>query len=63
MGLSISDAIRLTLMRVVAEKAMPFELRVTNTVTTAAMTASRGGEGVARFNAADDLMADLNAVA
>ena len=61
MGLSLSDAIRLMLVRVVAEKAMPFEVRVPNAVTAAAMEASRKGEGVARFNSIEDLMADLNA--
>lgn len=37
MGLSVSDAIRLLFVRVAAEKAMPFDLRVPNTETQAAM--------------------------
>jgi len=37
MGLSVSDAIRLFLTRVAADGAIPFELRVPNAVTIAAM--------------------------
>ena len=38
MGLSVSDAVRVFLKRVVAEQAMPFEVRVPNVETRAAMT-------------------------
>ena len=37
MGLSVSDAVRVFLMRVVADKRMPFELKVPNIETRAAM--------------------------
>jgi len=37
MGLSISDAVRVFLMRVVADKQLPFELKVPNAETRAAM--------------------------
>ncbi|WP_337431486.1 type II toxin-antitoxin system RelB/DinJ family antitoxin [Bilophila sp.] len=37
MGLSLSDAVRLLLVRVAAEKALPFEIRVPNTNTIRAM--------------------------
>jgi DNA-damage-inducible protein J len=37
MGLSVSDAVRVFLMRVVAEQQMPFALKVPNTQTRAAM--------------------------
>lgn len=37
MGLSVSDAIRVFLMRVAAEKRLPFALRVPNAETRAAM--------------------------
>jgi len=37
MGLSVSDAVRVFLKRVVAEQAMPFEIRVPNIETRAAM--------------------------
>jgi len=38
MGLSVSDAVRVFLKRVVAEQAMPFDVRVPNAQTRAAMT-------------------------
>ncbi|HEX5338311.1 MAG TPA: type II toxin-antitoxin system RelB/DinJ family antitoxin [Gallionella sp.] len=41
MGLSVSDAVRLFLKRVVAEQAMPLELKVPNAETRAAMEESR----------------------
>ena len=44
MGLSLSDAFRLLLKRVAAEKALPFEPLVPNTETVAAMKAARRGE-------------------
>ena len=37
MGLSVSDAVRVFLKRVVAEKQMPFELKAPNATTLAAM--------------------------
>ena len=37
MGLSVSDAVRVFLMRVVAEKQLPFALKVPNAETRAAM--------------------------
>ncbi len=41
MGLTVSDAVRLFLKRVVAEQAMPIELKVPNAETRAAMEESR----------------------
>lgn len=60
MGLSVSDAVRLFLKRVVADQAFPLELKVPNARTLAAMAeadeiAERGG----RFDSADDLIADI----
>lgn len=37
MGLSVSDAVRVFLMRVVAEQQLPFELKVPNRLTRDAM--------------------------
>lgn len=37
MGLSVSDAVRVFLLRVIAEKQMPFALKVPNTGTRSAM--------------------------
>jgi len=60
MGLSVSDAVRVLLTRVAAEKALPFEVKVPNAATAAAMREARQG-GLASFNNASDLLADLNA--
>jgi len=62
MGLSISDAVRVLLTRVAVEKALPFEVRVPNATTRAAIEESRRG-GLRSFASVDDLMADLNAPA
>lgn len=59
MGLSLSDAIRLLFVRVAAEKALPFEIRVPNAETQAAMRDARAGK-VARFAGVEELLADLN---
>ena len=60
MGLTVSDAVRVFLTRVVAEQQMPFAVKVPNAETRAAMTELDTGKGV-RFNSVADLMADLNA--
>ncbi len=60
MGLSISDAVRVLLTRVAAEKALPFEVKVPNAVTRTAIEEARRG-GLRSFDSVDDLMADLNA--
>ena len=41
MGLTVSDAVRLLLHRVVAEQALPLELKVPNADTVAAMQEAR----------------------
>ena len=61
MGLTVSDAVRVFLMRVVAEQQLPFPLRVPNTETRAAMTEADAivrAHG-ARFATADALFDDL----
>ena len=60
MGLSLSDAVRLLLKRVAAEKALPFELLVPNTETVEAMKAARRGDVVA-VGRSSRLLASLNA--
>jgi len=60
MGLSVSDAVRVLLTRVAAEKALPFDVKVPNATTVAAMREARAGK-VASFRNVSDLMADLNA--
>ncbi len=60
MGLSVSDAIRLMLVRVAAEKALPFPVDVPNAETVAAMEEARAG-GLPRANSVKELLAELNA--
>ncbi len=60
MGLSISDAVRIFLNRVVVEKAIPFEVRVPNAETMAAIRELESGKG-AHFDSIENLMEDLNA--
>jgi DNA-damage-inducible protein J len=61
MGLSVSEAVRLFLVRVVADQALPFELKVPNARTRRAM--AEADEIVrsrrARFATADELFANL----
>ncbi|MEC5213531.1 DNA-damage-inducible protein J [Polaromonas sp. CG_9.5] len=61
MGLSISDAVRLFLRRVVIDQAFPLELKVPNAQTLAAMDESRAmmASRRARFATSDALFADL----
>ncbi len=59
MGLSVSDAIRLMLVRVVSDKALPFDVRIPNAETQAAMRDIQAGK-VKRFDSVEALMADLN---
>lgn len=41
MGLTVSDVVRMTLTRIAKDKALPFELRIPNAETRAAMEESR----------------------
>lgn len=59
MGLSLSDAFRLLLKRVAAEKALPFEPLAPNTETIQAMKAARRGE-LTVAGTPDALLASLN---
>ncbi len=58
MGMSVSDAVRMMLVRVVAEKALPFDVRVPNAKTVKAMQATDKKQGK-RFRSAKDLFEDL----
>jgi len=60
MGLTVSDAFRLMLIRVAKEKALPFEPLVPNAKTVRAMKQARRGK-LAAFRSAGALMADLHA--
>lgn len=61
MGLSISDAVRVFLKRVVADKQLPFELKAPNATTRAAL--SEADEIVRnrrdRFTTAGDILNDI----
>ena len=60
MGLSISDAIRLLMLRVADERRLPFDVRVPNATTRKAIVEIEAGKGQ-RFASVEDLMADLHA--
>jgi DNA-damage-inducible protein J len=59
MGITVSDAIRMMLVQAVAEKALPFEVKVPNAETVAALRDSRNGE-VTRVTSVDDLFEDID---
>jgi DNA-damage-inducible protein J len=60
MGLSVSDAIRLLMLRIADEKRLPFEIRVPNAATLRARTELEAGKGK-RFKSVKSLMDDLHA--
>ena len=59
MGLSVSDAIRMLMIRIAREKALPFDVRIPNEETRAAMRELQEG-GAKTFSTVADPMADLN---
>lgn len=59
-GLTVSDAVRMMLVRVVAEKALPFDPLMPNDETIEAIKAARRGELVTA-GTVDELLADLHA--
>jgi DNA-damage-inducible protein J len=59
MGVSISDAIRLLMMRIVDERRLPFDVKVPSATTRKAIAELEAGKGK-RFATTDALMADLN---
>jgi DNA-damage-inducible protein J len=60
MGLSISDAIRLLMLRIADERRLPFEVKAPNATTRKAIAELEAGNGKP-FNSIEALMADLNA--
>jgi DNA-damage-inducible protein J len=58
-GLTVSDAFRLMMMRIAKDKALPFEPLVPNTETIEAMKAARRGDLVT-VDAPDKLLASLD---
>jgi DNA-damage-inducible protein J len=61
MGLSVSDAVRILLIRVVSDQAFPLELKVPNAETRLAMEEARAimKARAARFETVDALIDDL----
>lgn len=59
-GLTVSDAVRLMLIKISKEHALPFDPFIPNEETVAAMLEARRGRGKS-FKSVKDLMADLNA--
>ena len=63
MGLSMADAVRILLSRVIADRAFPLELKVPNAETRAAMAEADeiADARQPRFHKPQDLLADLEA--
>ena len=59
MGLSVSDAIRLLMVRVAEEKRFPFTIQVPNRTTVEAMKELADGKG-RRFDSVEELFRDLD---
>ena len=59
MGLTVSDAIRLLLLRVADEKRLPFAIQVPNAATLKAMKELDDGKGQ-RFESPKELFRDLD---
>jgi len=62
LGLTVSDIVRMTLTRVAKDGAVPFDLKVPNAGTKAAIREARAmsGRRRARFKDAADLLDDLD---
>jgi DNA-damage-inducible protein J len=60
MGLSISDAIRMLMLRIADERRLPFDVKVPNATTRKAIAELEAGKGKSFKNVAA-LMADLHA--
>lgn len=58
MGLSVSDAIRLLMLRIADEQRLPFAVQVPNATTAKTMAELDGSKGK-RFDNADELFQDL----
>jgi DNA-damage-inducible protein J len=59
MGLSISDAVRILLTRVVADRVFPFQLKAPNAETIAAMEAAREDKNRKEVGTLTDLWTEL----
>lgn len=59
MGLSVSDAIRLLMLRIADEKRLPFAVQVPNATTAKALEELEAGKGK-RFDNVDELFKDTD---
>ncbi|WP_123193507.1 type II toxin-antitoxin system RelB/DinJ family antitoxin [Pannonibacter phragmitetus] len=60
MGLSVSDAIRLLMIRIADEQRLPFAVKIPNAETRIAIAEIESGKGK-KVASVEDLMADLHA--
>jgi DNA-damage-inducible protein J len=62
LGLTVSDVVRITLTRIAKDKALPFELKIPNAATQAAMEESRAMMAAKRagFSKGQELIDDLD---
>ncbi|UVC11757.1 type II toxin-antitoxin system RelB/DinJ family antitoxin [Rhizobium sp. TH2] len=60
MGLTVSDAFRMMMVRIAREKALPFDPLIPNDETIEAIKAARRGE-LTTVGSVDELFASLNA--
>lgn len=59
MGLTVSDLIRITLTKVAKEKALPFDMRIPNTLTAKTIADSENGINIHKAKDVDDLFDKL----
>ena len=59
MGLTVSDLVRIVLTRVAKDKALPFEMRISNKLTAKTLTQSEQGVDIHLAKDADDLYGQL----
>jgi DNA-damage-inducible protein J len=59
MGLTVSDYIRLALIRVAQDKAVPFPIKAPNALTAETLRKAERGEDVFRANDAEELFKEL----
>jgi len=59
MGLTVSDVVRIALIKIAKEKALPFDLCTPNALTAETLAKSERGEDVHPAEDADDLFEQL----
>jgi DNA-damage-inducible protein J len=59
MGLTVSDVMRIALMKIVKDKALPFEMHVPNALTAETLRKSERGEDIHHAKDANDLFQQL----